>query len=106
MSRISIKDLEKMNQTSYLCTKKIKLADNVFGDNRKRVLEFDIFDGFAYCFDNKTEKEYFMIYPRKEFIKLSKDMENNVREYLELDEHEPLQEVHLLASYNSLYINE
>ena len=47
-----------------------------------------------------------MIYPRKEFIKLSKDMENNVREYLELDEHEPLQEVHLLASYNSLYINE
>ena len=70
MKRISIKDLEKMNKTKYLCTKKIKLADNVFGDNRKRVLEFDIFDGFAYCFDDKTNKEYYMIYPRKAFIAL------------------------------------
>jgi hypothetical protein len=54
MERISIQDLEKMNKTKYICTKKIKLADNIFGDNRKRVLEFDIFDGFAYCFDEKT----------------------------------------------------
>lgn len=104
-NRISIQDLEKMNQTKYLCTKKIKLADDIFGDNRKRVLVFDIFDGFAYSFDEKTNKEYYMIYPRKAFISLSKDMEKNVRDYLELDEHEPLQEVHLLASYNSLYVN-
>ncbi|MBR6517609.1 MAG: hypothetical protein IKT40_12330 [Bacilli bacterium] len=95
-----------MNKTKYICTKKIKLADTIFGDNRKRVLEFDIFDGFAYCFDEKTKKEYYMTYPRKAFISLSKDMEKSVRDYLELDEHEPIKEVHLLASYNSLHINE
>ena len=105
MERISIQDLEKMNKTKYICTKKIKLSDEIFGDKKKRVLEFDIFDGFAYCFDEKTNKEYYMVYPRKAFISLSKEMENNVREYLELGEHEPLQEVHLLASYNSLHIN-
>lgn len=105
MERISIQDLEKMNKTKYICTKKIKLSDEIFGDKKKRVLEFDIFDGFAYCFDEKTNKEYYMVYPRKAFISLSKEMESNVREYLELDEHEPLQEVHLLASYNSLHIN-
>lgn len=104
--RISIQDLEKMNRTKYVCTKKIKLSDNIFGDKKKRILEFDIFDGFAYCFDEKSKQEYYMIFPRKAFIALSKDMENNVREYLELDEHEPLQEVHLLASYNSLHINQ
>ena len=27
-------DLEKMNQTKYVCTQKLKLSDNIFGDNK------------------------------------------------------------------------
>ena len=104
-TRISIKDLEKMTQTKYVCTQKIKLADNVLGDSKKHILEFDIFDGFAYCADYNG-KEYYMNFPRKEFVKLSKEMEEKAREYLSLDEHEPLKEEHLLASYNTLYVNE
>lgn len=103
--RISIKDLEKMMQTKYVCTQKIKLADKVLGDSKKHILEFDIFDGFAYC-PNYDGKEYYMLFPKKEFINLSKDMQKTAREFLNLDEHEPLQEEHLLASYNTLYVNE
>lgn len=84
---------------------KIKLADDILGDNKKHIMEFDIFDGFAYCADYNG-KEYYMTFPKKEFIKLSKDMEKSAREYLSLDEHEPLTEQHLLASYNTLCVNE
>jgi hypothetical protein len=102
--RISIADLENMTQTKYVCTQKIKLADEVLGDNKKHILEFDIFDGFAYC-ANYQGKEYFMTFPKKEFIALSADMTKTAREYLNLDEHEPLREEHLLASYNTLHVN-
>ena len=69
-----------------------------------RIMEFDIFDGFAYCGDFEG-KEYFMKFPRKSFVKQSKEMEKGVRDYLELDEHEPLTETHILISYNSLFQN-
>ena len=71
--RISVVDLEKMTQTKYVCTQKLKLSDNIFGDNKKRIMEFDIFDGFAYCADFEG-KEYFMKYPKKDFVKLSKEV--------------------------------
>lgn len=103
--RISIEDLEKMMQTKYVGTHKIKLADDVLGDDQKHILEFDIFDGFAYCADYKG-KEYYMIFPKKEFVALSKDMTNTAREFLQLDEHAPLKEEDLLACYNTLYINQ
>lgn len=103
--RISISDLQQMMQTPYICTQRIKLADKILGDNKKHILEFDIFDGFAYCADYQG-KEYYMIFPQKDFVKLSKEIEKNAREFLSLDEHEPLKEEHLLASYNTLYSNE
>ncbi len=102
--RISITDLEKMNQTKYVCTQKLKLSDNIFGDNKKRVMEFDIFDGFAYC-ANFEGKEYFMKFPKKEFIKLSKDMEKGIREYLNLSDTDEITETHILQTYNTLYVN-
>lgn len=102
--RISITDLEKMNQTKYACTQKLKLSDNLFGDNKKRIMEFDIFDGFAYC-ANFEGKEYYMKYPKKEFIKLSKDMEKGIRDYLNLSEQEEITETHILQTYNTLYVN-
>lgn len=105
MKRISIPELEKMMQTTYVCTQKIKLSDSVLGDGNKHILEFDIFDGFAYCADYRG-KEYYMIYPRKEFIALAKDAETKIREYLNLPETTPIEVEHILASFNSLYVNE
>lgn len=105
MARIPIADLEKMVQSKYVCTMKIKLSDEILGDNKKHIMEFDIFDGFAYCADYNG-KEYYMTFPKKEFVKLSKEIEKSAREYLSLDEHTPLTEQHLLASYNTLYVNE
>ena len=68
-------------------------------------LYFDIFDGFAYC-ANFEGKEYFMKYPKKDFVKLSKDMDKGVRDFLELDEHQPLTETNILVTYNTLFTNE
>ena len=100
--RISITDLEKMNQTKYVCTQKLKLTDNIFGDKKQRIMEFDIFDGFAYC-ANFEGKEYIMTYPRKEFIKLSKDMEQGIRDFLYLQDKETITETHILQTYNTLH---
>ena len=105
MERISILDLEKMTQTKYVCTQRMKLSDNIVGVNKKRIMEFDIFDGFAYC-ANFEGKEYFMKYPKKDFVKLSKDMDKGVRDFLELDEHQPLTETNILVTYNTLFTNE
>ena len=105
MESISILDLEKMTQTKYVCTQRMKLSDNIFGDNKKRIMEFHIFDGFAYC-PNFEGKEYFMKYPKKDFVKISKEMEKGVREFLELNEHQPLTETDILVTYNTLFTNE
>lgn len=105
MSRISIQDLEKMTKSKYVCTQKLRLADsNVFHDDCKRVMEFDIFDGFAYCPDFEGH-EYYMDFPKTQFIKMAKQMEKNIREYINLDEHEPIKESHILMSYNTLHLN-
>lgn len=104
MERISIEDLEKMTQTKYVCTLKIKLSDEIFGDTEKHILEFDIFDGFAYC-PNHNGKEYFMNYPKKKFVEDSTTMSKEVRDFMELDEHEPITEKASLASYYKLKVN-
>lgn len=105
MKELKISDIEKMMQTKYICTQQIKLSDNVLGDNKTHILEFDIFDGFAYCKDYKG-KEYYMIAPKKEFIGLSKEMENGVREFLKMSDAEPITSEAAIAAYNTLFINE
>ena len=105
MTNYSIKDFEKATQSKFVSSQKIKLADPIFGDNKQHILQFDIFDGFAICPDYNG-KTYFMEYPKLEFMKIAKEIEDNAREYLELDEHTPLKEEHVLIAYNRLYINE
>jgi hypothetical protein len=104
MARLSISDIEKMMQTRYVCTHRIKLCDDVLGDNKNHIMEFDIFDGFAYCADYKG-KEYYMEFPQKAFIKLMKEMEDEVRDYLDLSSTMEINEVHLLSAYNTLSVN-
>lgn len=102
MTRISITDLEKMMQTKYICTLKIKIGDNVLGDQNKHILEFDIFDGFAYCPLYKG-KEYYMTYPKKKFINLSTDLKNAIKEFLNKQDND-ITEEDILASYNNLHV--
>ena len=104
MERISIPDLEKMMQTKYIGTHRIKLCDGILGDTKNHVMEFDIFDGFAYCANYKGQ-EYYMEFPQKSFIKLMKEMEDEVRDYLDLTSDTEVNEIHLLSAYNTLFVN-
>lgn len=105
MARISIEDLEHMTQTNFVCTQKIKLSDPIFGDDAAHILEFDIFDGFAYC-SNYKGKEYYMTFPRTSFMDLAKGMKDEVISHLSLPKGAKIGEKELLATYNELYINE
>jgi hypothetical protein len=102
MERISITDLEKMSQSKYVCTEKIKMADDVLGDKKHHTLEFDVFDGLAYCADFEG-KELFMDFPKLAFIKQCKDSEKEMRKFLNLDETTEITSVHVLQAYNTLY---
>lgn len=104
MSRLSITDIEKMTKSKYICTQTLRLADDILGDNKKHNMEFDIFDGFAYCADYKG-KEYYMDFPKVSFINLAKDMAKSIREYLDIEEHAPIKETDILVAYNTLYCN-
>lgn len=104
MERLSIQELEKMTHSKYVSSQKIKLIDEIFGDNESHILDFDIFDGFAYCANYKG-KEYYMIFPKKEFIRASEEMKKNIRDFLEIDTYQVITEKEILASYNTLFIN-
>ena len=110
IERIGISDLEKMTQSKYICTQKLKLSDeNIFKDNKKRVIEFDIFNGFAYGIysdpQTKEDKELYMIYPQKEFIKASKNMDAEIREFCGLNDTDEITETHILITYSTLCEN-
>lgn len=103
MGKISQKHLEGLYKP-LICTQTIQIDDNeaLFGDKKKRVMKFDIYDGFAYCADYKGE-EYYMIYPQLDFIKISKEMSQAVKEYVGLKDTDPIQVTDILTSYNTLY---
>lgn len=85
-----------------ICTTEVVLADaKVFGDNTARKLEFDVWDGFAYCYDY-LGKEYKMEYPKKSLINMATEMAKTIREHLSLDEKERIEPVHILMTYNQL----
>lgn len=104
MARITIHELEKMTNSKYVCTQKIKLTDPIFGDDEQHILEFDVFDGLAYCPDYKG-KEYWIDFPKKKFISMSKDMEETIRKYVKMDDTTPITEKEIMISYNTVRVN-
>ena len=52
--------------------------EKVFGTKKPQILVFDIFDGFAYCYEHNG-KEYAMKYPTTDFIKKSKEFTDSIR---------------------------
>lgn len=105
MARITIEDLEHMTQSRFVCTQKIKLSDPIFGDDAHHVLEFDIFDGFAYCPDYNG-KEFYMTFPKTSFMALAKEMKGEIMLHLSLPSGCTIGAKELLATYNTLYVNE
>ncbi len=101
MSKIEKSVLENL-YGKYIATESISIQDEVFGDDKKHTLKFDIYDGFAYC-ENYKGDEYCMTYPKKEFINLTKEMAQAVREYVGLKDEDPVQVIDILLAYNTIY---
>lgn len=99
--QIATKDLESL-YGQRICTQVIKFTDELFGDERPRSLQFDIYDGFAYC-GNFEGEEYYMIYPRKEFINISIDMKQAIKEFMGLNDGDEIKITDILITYNTLY---
>ena len=104
MERLSIEEIEKMTDSKFVCTEVIDICDPIFGDKETHPMQFDIFDGFAYCADYEGE-EYWMTFPKKEFIKVSKTMEQAIREYTKIGDDATITEKEIMVSYNTLFKN-
>lgn len=85
-----------------ICTQAIKFEGDIFEDNVERTIEFDVYDGFAYCGDFEGS-EYYMAYPKIEFINSVKDMQNAVKDFMGLKDTEPITATDILQSYSDLH---
>lgn len=84
-------------------TAKLKLSDPAFGDDKKHVIEMDIYDGAA--FGTFKNEDYHMEFPTKAFIGKAANMRKNI---LEATGHadEPNYQItalDILVVYNELY---
>ena len=70
----------------------------LFDDDNSHVCRFDVWDGFAYCYDHNGH-EYSAIFPKRSFGTLCQDFSNKIREYLSLDEKTPIDPVHIFEVY-------
>ena len=101
MAKIDSDVLVKM-YGNLICPQPIRFQDTeFFGDDAKRVIEFDIYDGFAYCEDFEG-RELFLTYPRIDFVNTCKEMAQSIREFMGLDDNEKINEVARLLGSNNL----
>lgn len=98
MAKLSIEELEKMTQSKFVCKQKIRLVDDAFGDNKPHIIEVLVFDGMAWCEDFKGHS-YMMTYPKKSFVNLSKELSDNLKNFLELEKNATITEEHILIGY-------
>ena len=86
-----------------VCEQPIRFQDSkVFGDNKKYVINFKIFDGFAYCEDFNGD-EYYLTYPKIDFLNSCNEMQQAIRTYMGLNESDKIGVVDILQSYCSLH---
>ena len=98
MSRIKQDDLEKMFGKM---VGKRKLSIVGF----KKKLEFEIYDGLAYCPDHEGH-EYMMKYPRMSFINESAEAQDMIRKEIdESDEYEDFTILDVIKTFNEFYID-
>lgn len=101
MAKIEEKFIEKM-YGKLICEQPISFVDTeFFGDNKKRVIPFKIYNGFAYCEDYNGQ-ELFLTYPKTEFIDTCKEMAQSIREFMGLGDEEKISVVDIVQSYCQL----
>lgn len=77
------------------------IDQEVFGDKQTHTLNFDVWDGYAYCYDYEG-KEYEMTYPKKSLINLSPEMTKTIKTNCELGDDDKIEIIHILTTYNVL----
>jgi hypothetical protein len=109
-NRLSIEELEKMTHSDLVCTMTIVVNNDILGklifdDNKNHDMTFDVFDGFAYCFDDINKKEYYMLYPKLELVGRSKAMQKSIRDYMELSDDNEIKVTDVMTSYYEIFCN-
>lgn len=107
MSKLTSEEVEKMmkGHGELFTTAKLKLADPAFGDNKKHIIEMDVYDGFA--IGEFEGKEYYMEYPTLDFIKKANNMRKNILEAIDKsdDVTYKITPLDILVVYNTMYCN-
>lgn len=98
--RIEQSILEKI-YGKMICAQPINFNKKLFDDNKSKTIDFEIYDGFAYCPDFKGS-EYCMTYPKVEFINSCKEMQTAVRDFMGLHDDEKVTATDILQSYCDL----
>lgn len=91
-------DLSKIYGKVFVTTE-ITMVDDALGDNEEHTLTFDVWDGFAYCYDYEGH-EYCLYFPQRKLISMSTDMQNNIRNYVGLSKETIIDPIHILQTYN------
>lgn len=68
----------------------------------KKPLTFEIYDGYAYCPDFKGH-EYGIEYPRLSLIEKSKELQEDIRKRVKLNEDDPINIIHVIQTFNMVY---
>lgn len=103
MAKLTDEEIEKMGYGKLVCEQPIRFQDTkFFGDNAKRIINFKIFDGFAYCEDFEGQ-ELYLTYPKLEFVQACAEMQTAIKTYMSLDKHDKIGIVDILQSYCTLH---
>lgn len=98
MSKIENSVLEKQ-YGKLITTQVISFQDkDFFGDEGKHIIEFDIYDGFAYCGDYEG-RELFLTYPKLDFVNSCNEMKTSIKEFMGLNDTDPITVTDILQSY-------
>jgi hypothetical protein len=68
----------------------------------KKAINFEIYDGYAYCPDYKGH-EYGIEYPRIELIEKSKELQGDIREWVGLKEDAEITVFDIIQTFNVMY---
>ncbi len=67
----------------------------------KNKLDFEIYDGFAYC-SNYRGSEYCMIFPKIEFVNKSTEMQDEIRKYMNLADSDDITIFEIMQTFNEM----
>ena len=70
----------------------------------KKPVLFEIYDGYAYCEEHKGHS-YQIEFPLISLVEQSKKLQNDIREWTNLDEDKDITIYEIIQTFNTLYID-